>query len=91
MPKSENLNLQRRPRFEPRWDAYDCGKKKKRSKHGARTLATGLDKINDFSQNEIIGRQWKRWRKEWLYGTLGLFHAYRVVHELSSWAAAPIR
>ena len=24
------------------------------------------------------GHGWKRWSKEWLYGTLGLFHEYRV-------------
>ena len=26
------------------------------------------------------GFGWKRWSKAWLYGTLGLFHAYRVAH-----------
>jgi RNA-directed DNA polymerase len=26
------------------------------------------------------GFGWKRWSKEWLYGTLGLFHQYRVSH-----------
>ncbi len=34
------------------------------------------------------GFGWKRWRKEWLYGTLGLFHEYWVVHQPSSWAPA---
>ena len=37
------------------------------------------------------GFGWKRWRKEWLHGTLGLFHEYRVVYQPRSWAAAPIR
>jgi RNA-directed DNA polymerase len=37
------------------------------------------------------GFGWKRWSKEWLYGTLGLFHEYRVVYQSPSWAAAPIR
>jgi RNA-directed DNA polymerase len=26
------------------------------------------------------GFGWKRWSREWLYGTLGLFHAYRVAY-----------
>jgi RNA-directed DNA polymerase len=26
------------------------------------------------------GFGWKRWSKRWLYGTLGLFGAYRVNH-----------
>jgi hypothetical protein len=26
------------------------------------------------------GFGWKRWSKAWLYGTLGLFYAYRVAH-----------
>ncbi len=34
------------------------------------------------------GFGWKRWRKEWLYGTLGLFREYRVVHQPPSWATA---
>src|ERR1019366_4770263 len=29
--------------------------------------------------------------REWLYGTLGLFHEYRVVYQPPSWAAAPTR
>lgn len=37
------------------------------------------------------GFGWKRWSKEWLYGTLGLFNEYRVVYQTPSWAAAPIR
>jgi hypothetical protein len=37
------------------------------------------------------GFGWKRWRKEWLHGTLGLFHEYRVVYQPRAWAAAPIR
>ena len=37
------------------------------------------------------GFGWKRWRKEWLYGTLGLFHEYRVVYQPSSRATDPIR
>ena len=37
------------------------------------------------------GFGWKRWSKEWLYGTLGLFNEYRVVYQSPSWAAAPIR
>ena len=37
------------------------------------------------------GFGWKRWRKEWLYGTLGLFHEYRVVYQPPSWAAVPTR
>jgi RNA-directed DNA polymerase len=35
------------------------------------------------------GFGWKRWRKEWLYGTLGLFQEYRVVHQQPSWAVLP--
>ena len=35
------------------------------------------------------GFGWKRWSREWLYGTLGLFHGYRVSHPRSSSAAAP--
>ena len=41
------------------------------------------------SQRQGFG--WKRWSREWLYGTLGLFQEYRVVHQPSSWAAAPSR
>ena len=37
------------------------------------------------------GFGWKRWSREWLYGTLGLFHEYRVVYQPPSWAAAPTR
>jgi RNA-directed DNA polymerase len=29
------------------------------------------------------GFGWKRWSKEWLYGTLGLFHQYRVSYQSS--------
>ena len=32
------------------------------------------------------GFGWTRWRKEWLYGTLGLFQEYRVVYQPPSWA-----
>ena len=35
------------------------------------------------------GFGWKRWSKEWLDGTLGLFTEYRVVHQ-PPWPAAPI-
>jgi RNA-directed DNA polymerase len=34
------------------------------------------------------GFGWKRWSKEWLYGTLGLFAEYRVVHSPRFPAAA---
>ena len=37
------------------------------------------------------GFGWKRWSREWLYGTLGLFNEYRVVYQPPSWAAAPSR
>lgn len=37
------------------------------------------------------GFGWKRWNREWLYGTLGLFNEYRVVYQSPSWVAAPIR
>ena len=37
------------------------------------------------------GFGWQRWSREWLYDTLGLFHEYRVVHLLPSWATTPIR
>jgi len=33
------------------------------------------------------GLGWKRWRREWLYDTLGLFDGYRVVYPSPSWAA----
>ena len=32
---------------------------------------------------------WKRWSREWLYGTLGLFSEYRVSYEQSISAVAP--
>jgi RNA-directed DNA polymerase len=35
------------------------------------------------------GFGWKRWSREWLYGTLGLFSEYRVSYEQSSSAVAP--
>ena len=35
------------------------------------------------------GFGWKRWRKEWLYGTLGLFHEYRVVYQPPSLGCRP--
>jgi RNA-directed DNA polymerase len=34
------------------------------------------------------GFGWKRWSREWLYGTLGLFQEYRVSHQQPAWAAA---
>src|ERR1039458_10064965 len=37
------------------------------------------------------GFGWKRWNKEWLYGTLGLLHEYRVAYQPPSWALAPTR
>jgi len=37
------------------------------------------------------GFGWERWSKEGLYGTLGLFHEYRVAHQQSSWATDPLR
>jgi RNA-directed DNA polymerase len=27
------------------------------------------------------GFGWKRWRRAWLYGTLGLFNDYRMQHQ----------
>ena len=36
----------------------------------------------------VEGFGWKRWSREWLYGTLGLFHQYRVSYSRSSPAAA---
>jgi RNA-directed DNA polymerase len=41
------------------------------------------------SQRQGFG--WKRWRKEWLYGPLGLFHEYRVVYQLPPRATVPTR
>ena len=35
------------------------------------------------------GFGWKRWSREWLYGTLGLFYEYRVCHAQPFSAAAP--
>ena len=35
------------------------------------------------------GFGWKRWSREWLYGTLGLFSEYRVSYEKSISAVAP--
>jgi len=35
------------------------------------------------------GFGWKRWHREWLYGTLGLFQEYRVAYQPRSEAAAP--
>jgi RNA-directed DNA polymerase len=40
------------------------------------------------SQRQGLG--WKRWSREWLYGTLGLFHEYRVTYQQTSGTAAPI-
>jgi RNA-directed DNA polymerase len=37
------------------------------------------------------GFGWNRWRRAWLYGTLGLFQEYRVVYPLPSWAVRPVR
>ena len=37
------------------------------------------------------GFGWKRWSREWLYGTLGLFSGYRVSHQPSSSAVVPAR
>jgi RNA-directed DNA polymerase len=36
------------------------------------------------------GLGWKRWSREWLYGTLGLFAEYRVTYRQSISAVAPI-
>jgi len=38
------------------------------------------------SSRQRPGFGWRRWRQEWLYGTLGLFHEYRVVYQPPSWA-----
>ena len=35
------------------------------------------------------GFGWKRWSREWLYGTLALFSQYRVTYGQSTSAAAP--
>src|SRR5688572_3342168 len=35
------------------------------------------------------GFGWKRWSREWLYGTLGLFSEYRVSYQPSISAVAP--
>ena len=35
------------------------------------------------------GLGWKRWSSEWLYGTLGLFNQYRVLHEAPAAKALP--
>jgi RNA-directed DNA polymerase len=35
------------------------------------------------------GFGWKRWSREWLYGTLGLFSEYRVSYQPSNSAVAP--
>jgi len=34
------------------------------------------------------GFGWERWSSEWLYGTLGLFHEYRVAYQQPSWPTA---
>ena len=54
--------------------------------------------IRDWVEKKIRGhlararqRQgfgWKRWSSEWLYGTLGLFNAYRVAYQQPSWTTA---
>jgi RNA-directed DNA polymerase len=36
------------------------------------------------------GLGWKRWSREWLYGTLGLFSEYRVSYRCSDAAVAPL-
>jgi RNA-directed DNA polymerase len=36
------------------------------------------------------GFGWKRWSREWLYGTLGLFSQYRVSYGQSLSAVAPV-
>jgi RNA-directed DNA polymerase len=36
------------------------------------------------------GFGWKRWSREWLYRTLGLFHEYRVRYQTQPSAVAPI-
>jgi RNA-directed DNA polymerase len=37
-----------------------------------------------------LGFGWKRWSREWLYGTLGLFSEYRVSYRPSNSAVAPV-
>ena len=37
------------------------------------------------------GFGWKRWSRDWLYGTLGLFSEYRVSYSPSISAVAPVR
>jgi len=36
------------------------------------------------------GFGWKRWSRDWLYGTLGLFSGYRVSYGLASSAVEPV-
>jgi RNA-directed DNA polymerase len=40
------------------------------------------------SQRRGLG--WKRWSREWLYGTLGLFAEYRVTYGQPTPAVAPV-
>ena len=37
----------------------------------------------------LVPGGWKRWSREWLYGTLGLFSGYRVTYGQSISAVAP--
>jgi RNA-directed DNA polymerase len=37
------------------------------------------------------GFGWERWSSAWLYGTLGLFHEYRVAYQQPSWIAVRSR
>jgi RNA-directed DNA polymerase len=39
---------------------------------------------------QLRGFGWKRWRREWLYGTWGLFSEYRVSYAPSLSAVAPV-
>jgi RNA-directed DNA polymerase len=65
--------------------------------HSSRCFSYIRDRVEKKTRRHLArpsqrqGFGWKRWRKEWLYGTLGLFHEQRMVQLPSSWATAPTR
>jgi RNA-directed DNA polymerase len=64
--------------------------------HSSRCFSYIRDWVEKKIRSHMAGARqrrgfgWKRWNRAWLYGTLGLFHEYRVTYQRAT-SAAPLR
>jgi RNA-directed DNA polymerase len=64
--------------------------------HSSRCFSYVRDWVEKKIRSHLAGARqrrgfgWKRWSRTWLYGTLGLFHEYRVTYQLGA-SVAPLR